>query len=230
MPFEDTLQPETVRKLNELLESDIYRENLDFWERAWSGVKTPYKQLPDLPYLERIPQLLEGNSVKNLLDLGCGSGWLAIYLGRMGFSVTGLDVSTQAIKLARIWAEDEELDASFDVGDIAELPYPDSAFEGVVANSIFEHFPMEIAAVTIQRLRHILQPGGIFVGCFDKVGGGPGEYYELTDKTHVYTDKGRKGMLLRYYSDEELKTLFKGWKIEEMSTFESGTRLLVAVA
>lgn len=229
MTFEDLMKADTREKLEELLTSDVYRENIDFWERAWAGVKTAYTQLPDLEYLQRIPETLRNRSASSILDLGCGTGWLAVYLGRAGFNVTGLDVSRQAIKLAREWADKEELDIHFEVGDIAELPYPDGAFDAVVANSIMEHFPLEVTASTINHLKTILIPGGTFIGCFDKVGGGPGEYYELPDKTHVYTDKGRKGMLLRYYSDDELQQIFKGWRIECMDVLESGTRFVVAL-
>ncbi len=78
------------------------------------------------------------------------------------------------------------------------------------------------------QIKSILKPGGIFFGCFDKVCGGPGEYFELDDTTHVYTDKGRKGMLLRCYSDEELSELFKDFKIEKLETLPSQSRILVA--
>jgi SAM-dependent methyltransferase len=206
----------------------VYRDNLEFWERAWNQVKAAYTQLPDLPYLTTIPETLTKRSVRTVLDLGCGTGWLSVYLAKQGFQVTGLDISMHAVKLGREWAGKEDLDIHFDVGDIADMPYPDGAFDAVVANSIFEHFPFDVAEITMKRLKHILVPGGTFIGCFDKVGGGPGEYFELTDKTHVYTDKHRKGMMLRYYKDAELKQILSGWKIETMDELESGTRFVVA--
>ncbi len=163
-----------------------------------------------------------------MLDLGCGSGWLSIYLARAGFQVTGLDVAPRAIELARAWAEEESLKIQFDIGDLAELSYPGSSFDAVVANSIFEHLNLELARQTVKRLRELLVAGGSFIGCFDRVGGGPGEYYQLPDGTHVYTDKARKGMLLRFYEDTELSQLFAGWQIDSMQELESGSRLLWA--
>ncbi len=228
MTFEETKRTGMAEQLEELLSSDVYIENLEFWERAWSGVKAPYTQLPDLAYLTRIPDTLKQRSVRTVLDLGCGTGWLSIYLARHNFAVTGLDISRHAIKLAKEWAEKEDLDIHFDIGDIADMPYPDGLFDAVVANSIFEHFPFEVARSTLQKLKTVLVPGGTFIGCFDKVGGGPGEYFELQDKTHVYTDKARKGMLLRYYNDQDLGQIFSGWKIDIIDELESGTRFVVA--
>lgn len=222
------MNPAAKERLEALLSSDVYRENLDFWERAWSQVQKAYTQLPDLPYLKDIPETLTTRSVGSVLDLGCGTGWLSVYLAKQGFNLTGLDISVQAIKLAREWASKEDLDIHFDVGDIADMPYPDAVFDAVVANSIFEHFPIDVAEITMKRLKRILVPGGTFIGCFDKVGGGPGEYFELADKTHVYTDKHRKGMMLRYYKDAELKQIMSGWRIETMRELESGTRFVVA--
>jgi 2-polyprenyl-3-methyl-5-hydroxy-6-metoxy-1,4-benzoquinol methylase len=228
MTFEHVINPETQKKLDELLDSEVYRDNLEFWERVWGPVKAAYEKLPDLDYLPRIPETLKSRSAKTVLDLGCGSGWLAVFLARQGFAVTGVDCALSAIRLAKNWAAKDDLEITFDVGDMADLPYPDGSFDAVVANSIFEHLPYDMTAVAIARIKHILVPGGTFIGCFDIVGGGAGEYYELPDQTHVYTDKGRKGMLLRCYSDEELKTIFKGWKIESMDTLESGSRFVVA--
>lgn len=222
------MSPAAMERLEELLKSDVYRENLEFWDRAWAPVKSAYTQLPDLDYLPWIPENLSQRSVKTVLDLGCGTGWLSVYLAKQNFQVTGLDISVHAIKLAREWAAKEELEIHFDVGDIADMPYPDGSFDAVVANSIFEHFPLDVAEITMKRLKRILVPGGTFIGCFDKVGGGPGEYFELADKTHVYTDKYRKGMMLRYYKDSELNQILTEYKIGTMNEMETGTRFVVA--
>lgn len=185
----------------------VYQENITFWEKAWNMCKVPYTQLPDLSYIPRIADELKKNGAKKVLDLGCGSGWLAVYLARQGFEVVGVDVSAQAINLANTWASQEDLKISFDVADASQLQYQAGSFDAVVANSIFEHFPIKQAQQLTDKVNTMLKDGGIFIGCFDKVGGGPGEYYTLEDGTHVYTDKARKGMMLRRYELDELHSL-----------------------
>jgi SAM-dependent methyltransferase len=215
-------------KLDELVASPVYKENLQFWERAWAPLKTPYTQMPDLPYLKQIPEYLLQRRALRVLDLGCGSGWLSIYLARNGFAVTGLDVAEQALNLARMWAQQENLQIEFQTGDIADMHYQPGSMDAVVANSIFEHFTFELAESTMGQIKQLLTKSGAFVGCFDKVGGGPGEYYELSDGTHVYTDKGRKGMLLRCFSNEELRQFFSGWTIDVFEELPSGSRFVCA--
>ncbi len=207
---------------------NTYLENLDFWNRAWSMVKAPYTQLPNLAYLPGIPQKLKQIGAKKILDLGCGSGWLSIYLNREGFQMTGVDISPQAIQLARSWAQQENTSIAFDVADISNLPYAPATFDAIVANSIFEHLTYELAFSTLKTLQKLLVPAGMMCGCFDLVGIGPGEYYQLADGTHVYTDKGRRGMLLHYFKDEELKSLFANWVIDSFESLPGGTRIIWA--
>lgn len=211
------------------LDHDVYEQNIEFWDRAWNGVKQPYTQMPDLPYINEIPTRLKAAGVKRVLDLGCGSGWLTIFLGREGFEVVGVDLARHAVELGEMWAEQEPtLSVKFETKDIVDLDYPVGSFDAVVANSIFEHLTYELAEKTFERLHRLVRSGGIFFGCFDKVGTGPGEYYKLEDGTQVYTDKGRRGMLLRCFGDDELRALMRDWNVDSMETIESGSRIVWA--
>lgn len=210
------------------LDPAVYQENLEFWERAWSAAKKPYTQLPDLPYLAEMAEKLTQAGCQTVLDLGCGSGWLAVFLARAGFAVTGVDVVEHALDLARQWVEMEQLSAVFQCADIVKLPFPDSTFDACVANSIFEHLNHDLAVKCLAETRRVLKPGGLFFGCFDLVGTGPGEYYKLDDGSHIYTDKSRQGMLLRCFNDDELKQLFADWQLDSLVTIESGSRIVWA--
>lgn len=215
-------------KASQLRSSSEYRANIEFWHQAWNMCTKPYTKMPDLEYLPWIPEKLHAASASRVLDLGCGSGWLSVFLARQGFKVTGIDVADHALELGKQWAAMEDLKIQFDSGDLGDLPYPDNSFDAVVANSIIEHLPLSLALVAMAKLRTVIVSGGTFIGCFDKVGTGPGEYYKLEDGTQVYTDKSRKGMMLRYFPDDELKELLNGWKIDELKTLDSGTRFVVA--
>lgn len=217
-----------VRMSETIVNPQVYQENIDFWDKAWNGVKAPYTQMPDLEYLPKILKSFEAAKSGQILDLGCGSGWLSVFLARNGFDVVGVDLAAHAIELGKMWANQESLKIDFQVQDISHLSFSDESFSGVIANSIFEHLTYDLAEQTANKIHRLLTDKGVFFGCFDMVGTGPGEYYKLEDGTHVYTDKGRKGMLLRCFSDDELRRIFSGWQIKELSTIEGGSRILVA--
>jgi len=47
--------------------------------------------------------------------------------------------------------------------------------------------------------------------------------------SRVYTDKGRKGMLLRRYSNEELEQLFGGFSSLLVEEVDAGSRFVIAI-
>lgn len=91
-----------------------------------------------------------------ILDAGCGSGPLMEALRGKGAVVSGFDLSPAMVELAR-----ERLgeDAGVKVADLgAPLPYPDDAFDCVVA-SLSLHYVKDWASA-LAELRRVLKPGG----------------------------------------------------------------------
>lgn len=67
----------------------------------------------------------------NILDLGCGRGRHSITLAELGYTVTGIDLSPEAIKKARFTAREKELkNVTFKVGDMRN-PLPNK-FDAIV--------------------------------------------------------------------------------------------------
>ena len=174
----------------------LYEENLHFWDEAWHRVSKPHKDLPKLPYIHELTRKMKKYKVKKVLDLGCGSGWLTIFISKYGFDVTGIDTAKPAIELGKTWAGEDNANVNLLVGDILNLPFKENTFDAAVCNSVLEHFRFDQAKVLFEKIHKVLAPQGFFFGCFDRVGTGKGEYFELQDSTHVYTDEMRKGMML----------------------------------
>ena len=93
-----------------------------------------------------------------LLDVACGSGQLGIIAARRGASVTGIDIASNAIAIARARATAEQLTALFDEGDAEALPYPDASFD-VVATIFGAMFAPQPDLVAAEMLR-VCRPGG----------------------------------------------------------------------
>jgi ubiquinone/menaquinone biosynthesis C-methylase UbiE len=96
-----------------------------------------------------------GNKV---LDVGCGSGQLALVAAREGAEVTGVDIASNSIAKARVRAKAEGLRVRFEEGDAEQLPFADCSFD-VVASLIGAMFAPRPEKVAGELLR-VCAPGG----------------------------------------------------------------------
>jgi ubiquinone/menaquinone biosynthesis C-methylase UbiE len=92
---------------------------------------------------------------ERVLDVATGTGNLAIPAARRGAFVTGVDIAPNLIEQARVNAEQEGLEITFDVGDAEELTYSDGAFDTVVTmfGAMFAARPERAAAELIRVTR-----------------------------------------------------------------------------
>jgi SAM-dependent methyltransferase len=81
-------------------------------------------------FFERIP-LAPGS---RWLDVGCGSGQVALMAARSGLTVTGIDIAGNLIECARRRAAAERLNVRFEEADAEAIPFPDGSFDVVVSN------------------------------------------------------------------------------------------------
>src|SRR5262245_27479932 len=77
------------------------------------------------------------------LDLGCGDGRNSLYLARLGFDVTGIDISSVAIAKLRSEAGQQQLELTALVEDVRNYHYPAAHYELVVGNTILDHMERE---------------------------------------------------------------------------------------
>lgn len=90
-----------------------------------------------------------------VLDYGCGNGASSRELLAHGARhVYGLDLSPTAIELAR---SQGLANATFEVGDAHQLPWPDRTFDVVVGRAILHHLDLPRATSELVR---VLRPGG----------------------------------------------------------------------
>jgi SAM-dependent methyltransferase len=104
-----------------------------------------------------------------VLDVGCGPGWLSEFLARCGYWVTGVDVSEDMVRIARerIAAIDEPIGpgiealAEFHAIPVLDLPWT-NRFDAAILYDAMHHFDDEVD--TLRVIRRTLVPGGrIFI-------------------------------------------------------------------
>jgi ubiquinone/menaquinone biosynthesis C-methylase UbiE len=97
-----------------------------------------------------------------VLDLGCGTGTLALMVKRSqpDTEVVGLDADPQMLKVASTKAAREAIAITFDQGMAFSLPYPDASFDRVLSSLMIHHLKTPDKEKTAQEIYRILKPGG----------------------------------------------------------------------
>lgn len=136
-------------------------------------------------YYERPATLALAGDVngRRILDAGCGSGPLFAALRESGALVTGFDKSAGMVEQARrrLGAE-----ADLRVADLAEpLPYPDDAFDDVIASLVLHY--LQDWGSALAEIRRVLTTGGRLIAsvnhptaeyCIERMSGRRPDYFE----------------------------------------------------
>lgn len=95
-----------------------------------------------------------------ILEIGCGAGFMALALVQRGFQVTAIDSVESMIELARSNAAEAGVadKPSFDVGDVYSLAFDDASFDLVIAIGVIPW--LERADLAIQEMARVTKPGG----------------------------------------------------------------------
>lgn len=104
---------------------------------------------------KRSKQIHEANGRRAgaVLDIGCGRGLLLHHLRRLGWSVTGTELSDGAARFAR-----EVLHLDVRVGDLERIHFEEGPYDAVVLWHVLEHF--EDPAGVLHKVNRLVRPGG----------------------------------------------------------------------
>ena len=174
----------------------IYEE-----EAVWTESEPP----------KELVKLIESGEIKpcKVLDVGCGEGFYAIYLASKGFDVTGIDISKNAIKLAKENATKHNVKIKFMSLDVADLDKINDKFDFVFEWAILHHIMPEQRQKYTKNIKRILNKGGNYLSvCFNN----QNPDFGAKGKNLRIIPEGAKmpaGTKLYYSSFEEMKQLFE---------------------
>lgn len=95
---------------------------------------------------------------QRVLDVGCGTGVVAISAARLGAKVVGSDLTPALLERAKEHSKLAQLDIEWKEADAEALPFPDASFDAVVSQ--FGHMFAPRAEVAIAEMLRVLKPGG----------------------------------------------------------------------
>jgi len=98
-----------------------------------------------------------------VLEIGCGTGTNSIWLAGQGFTVTGLDISSSAIAIARKRAREQGVSCRFLVDDFLSCPLADAPYTLVFDRGCFHSTvePQEREGF-VRRVASCLGEGGLW--------------------------------------------------------------------
>ena len=101
---------------------------------------------------------------QRVLDIGCGTGTLAVKLKRQHetVQVIGLDPDPKALWRARLKATGAGVSVQFDQGFADELPYERESFDRVLSSFMFHHLNKQEREKMLKEVLRVLKPGGSF--------------------------------------------------------------------
>jgi 2-polyprenyl-3-methyl-5-hydroxy-6-metoxy-1,4-benzoquinol methylase len=128
------------------LDATFYR--LDRWVTALLQL--------DVERRRHAASYLDDMAPGTLLDVGCGSGAYASAMQARGWNVRGTEFDPLAAHTATT-----TYGISVDVGELAAIAYPDSAFDAITARHVLEHVQEPVGFLA--ECWRILRPGGRLV-------------------------------------------------------------------
>ncbi len=110
-------------------------------------------------WLQILADALDHKTRLRVLDVGTGTGALALLLAEMGHEVFGIDLSDQMLARAREKAIKNNLKVEFRVGDAEAPPFEQESFDAIVNRHVLWTLPNPDSAV--RAWKDLLKPGGM---------------------------------------------------------------------
>lgn len=132
------------------------REEFDRWAEAGRGEGMEKDHLPiTLPVLER----MRPAATDNVLDVGCGAGWLSRRMSRLvpEGRVVGMDISDEMIRVARRNSLDHD-NVLYVTGEAGEIPWEPGFFHHAVSVESSYYWPNPAAGM--KEIYRVLCDGG----------------------------------------------------------------------
>jgi SAM-dependent methyltransferase len=164
---------------------------------------TVENELRDPTFAYRRQVLEQHTDRRSIVEIGCGDGNFLAFLERVGWAVTGTELTTQSVDLVR-----RKHGIAVHEGAFTDLGFPDAAFDSIGMYHVLEHVYDPLPVIT--EVGRTLKRGGIFHVQIPHVEGIEGSiagkyFWALATPRHAYL-YGR-GTLSRLLANGGLRVL-----------------------
>jgi tellurite methyltransferase len=162
------------------------------WDQKYARSTFIYGKSP-APFLAENYHYIPFQS--SVLDMGMGEGRNAVFMAQKGYNVTGVDLSSVAVKKSYLLAQEFGVKIKGVVASLKDYKIPPSSFDAIICFYWVDRS-------MVDKIKNWLKPGGILIY----------EAYTIREKEKL---KSRKGILNadHYLKEQELFKLFPGMRI-----------------
>lgn len=133
------------------------------WATGYDLLVWLFTRRSDRVFREQLVGLAHLVAGESVLDIGCGTGTLAIVAKRevgANGKVCGIDASPAMIARATSKATRAGVRVSFRNAVAEALPFPDAHFDVVLSTLMLHHLPRKLRQQCAREVRRVLKPGG----------------------------------------------------------------------
>ena len=141
---------------NSLIKKHKYYNNQFFakWARLYD-----FEKYITFPLRQKAAKFLNLNPLKKVLDVATGTGAQAYELAKLGYDVTGIDLSPEMLNQARKKIS-SSLKLKFQQSDGTNLPFKDNSFDASTISLGLHDMPYEIDILVLKEMKRVTKKDG----------------------------------------------------------------------
>ena len=183
-----------------------------FWEESWNAFDSG-RVMPYADHLAQAPDPVIGILAARKP------------VSRLGYAVSGFDVSEKAVQITReVLSSAGFPSGEFHPADITSSGFTDGRFDAVVSRDVVDHLPLHAGPAAVSELLRIIRPGGCVILTLDS----SDDEYEsaphtvTADGDYVFTAGKWNGMVFHPYSPDEIRSLAPGIPMKTFTSADGG--------
>ncbi len=185
-----------------------YRDRAKEYEQVYQW-RDPHRQQEQDRLSQEIQEALKGRDV---LDIGCGTGYWTQKTGMTAHRITGIDINETVLEIAR--TKSYGCPTEFRTMDAYSMEFPPDTFTGALATFWLSHVRMEDIDGWIEHMHGVLAPGArVFIADNTYIPGIGGRLVNKegdpnTYKLRTLNDGSQHLIVKNYFTADELLELF----------------------
>jgi 2-polyprenyl-3-methyl-5-hydroxy-6-metoxy-1,4-benzoquinol methylase len=176
-----------------------------YWDEKYSTEEFIYTKVENRFVVEFCGPL-EVSGAKRAIELAGGEGRNSVWLAKQGIKVVGFDASDIALKKAKQFAKDNQVEVEYSFSDTDSFTWHENAYDAVIG--IFIQFAdPQMRKRIFQQTYMALKPGGFFI------------LQGYTPKQLVYKTGG-PSLIEHLYTEEMIRDLAREFQILDLRCYE----------